>query len=112
MRGEFAGRVVVVTGGSGGIGRAIAGGFAAAGADVVIASRKIENCRAVAEELDGAYGTRCLPVGYHAGHWDDSDRLADQVLAHYGPCDVLVNNPGKLPPHSRVPSVTEGYFDK
>ena len=112
MTGEFAGRVVVVTGGSRGIGRAIAGGFAAAGADVVIASRKIENCRAVAEELDGAYGTRCLPVGYHAGRWDDSDRLADEVLAHYGRCDVLVNNAGMSPHHSGVASITEAYFDK
>lgn len=112
MTGEFAGRVVVVTGGSRGIGRAIAGGFAAAGADVVIASRKIENCRAVAEELDGAYGTRCLPVGYHAGRWDDSDRLADEVLARYGRCDVLVNNAGMSPHHAGVASITEAYFDK
>src|SRR3954471_856481 len=112
MSEEFAGRVVVVTGGSRGIGRAIAGGFAAAGADVVIASRKLENCRAVADELDAAHGVHCLPIAYHAGRWDDSDRLADEVLARYGRCDVLVNNAGMSPHHDGVAAITEAYFDK
>jgi NAD(P)-dependent dehydrogenase (short-subunit alcohol dehydrogenase family) len=109
---EFAGQVVVVTGGSRGIGRAVASGFAEAGADVVIASRKIENCRAVAEELSAAHGTRCLPAAYHAGRWDDSDRLADEVLSHYGRCDVLVNNAGMSPHHDGVATITEAYYDK
>jgi len=112
MSGEFAGRVVVVTGGSRGIGRAIAAGFAEAGADVVIASRKLENCRAVADELDAAHGVRCRPVAYHAGRWDDSDRLADEVLEHYGRCDVLVNNAGMSPLHDGIAEITEAYFDK
>jgi NAD(P)-dependent dehydrogenase (short-subunit alcohol dehydrogenase family) len=112
MSKEFAGRVVVVTGGSRGIGRAIAEGFAAAGADVVIASRKIENCRAMADELDATHGTHCLPVAYHAGRWDDSDRLADEVIARYGRCDVLVNNAGMSPHHDGVATITEAYFDK
>jgi len=109
---DLAGRVAVVTGGSRGIGRAIAGGFAAAGADVVIASRKIENCRAMADELDAAHGVHCLPIAYHAGRWDDSDRLADEVLARYGRCDVLVNNAGMSPHHDGVAAITEAYFDK
>ncbi len=112
MNGEFAGRVVVVTGGSRGIGRAISAGFAAAGADVVIASRKLENCSAVADELDAAHGAHCLPVAYHAGRWDDSDRLADEVLTRYGRCDVLVNNAGMSPHHDGVATITEAYFDK
>ena len=109
---EFEGRVVVVTGGSRGIGRAVAAGFAAAGANVVIASRKLENCQALAAELDAAHGVRCLPVGYHAGHWDDSDRLADAVLDRYGRCDVVVNNAGMSPQHDGVATITEAYFDK
>ena len=112
MSAEFAGRVAVVTGGSRGIGRAIADGFAAAGADVVVASRKIENCRAVAAELQGAHGTRCHAVAYHAGRWDDSDRLADEVLERYGRCDVLVNNAGMSPHHDGIATITEAYFDK
>jgi NAD(P)-dependent dehydrogenase (short-subunit alcohol dehydrogenase family) len=109
---EFDGRVVVVTGGSRGIGRSIAAGFAAAGANVVIASRKLPSCQAVAAELDAAYAVRCLPIAYHAAHWDDSDRLADEVLRHYGRCDVLVNNAGMSPPHAGIEAITEDYFDK
>src|SRR3954466_9173300 len=111
-RQEFEGRVVVVTGGSRGIGRSVAAGFAAAGANVVIASRKLHSCQAVASELDAAHGVHCLPVAYHAGHWDDSDRLADEVLERYGRCDVLVNNAGMSPPHDGVTAITEAYFDK
>jgi NAD(P)-dependent dehydrogenase (short-subunit alcohol dehydrogenase family) len=112
MSGEFEERVVVVTGGSRGIGRAIAGGFAAAGAHVVIASRKLDNCRAVAAELSAAHGTQCLPVAYHAGEWNDSDRLAEEVLSHYGRCDVLVNNAGMSPLHDGVTTISEAYYDK
>jgi len=111
-RQEFEGRVVVVTGGSRGIGRSVAAGFAAAGANVVIASRKLHSCQAVASELDAAHGVSCLPIAYHAGHWDDSDRLADEVLRRYGRCDVLVNNAGMSPPHDGVEAITEEYFDK
>src|SRR3954447_14506048 len=111
-RQEFEGRVVVVTGGSRGIGRSIAAGFAAAGADVVIASRKLAACEAVAGEFSAAHGVHCLPVAYHAAKWDDSDRLADEVLQEYGRCDVLVNNDGMSPPHDGVQAITEQYFDK
>ena len=109
---EFAGQVVVVTGGSRGIGRAIATGFAAAGASVVIASRKLDNCTALAEDLEASYGVDCLPIAYHAAKWEDSDRLADAVLERYGRCDVLVNNAGMSPLHEGVATITEDYYDK
>jgi len=109
---EFAGRVVVVTGGSRGIGRSIATGFAAAGADVVIASRKLAACEDVAKELSAAHGVHCLPLEYHAAKWSDSDRLADEVLQAYGRCDVLVNNAGMSPSHGGLEAITEEYFDK
>jgi len=109
---EFAGKVVVVTGGSRGIGRAIATGFAAAGADVVIASRKLENCEALAAELEADHGVSCHPIAYHAARWADSDRLADEVLERFGRCDVLVNNAGMSPLHDGVATISEEYYDK
>ena len=109
---EFDGRVVVVTGGSRGIGRSIAAGFAAAGANVVIASRKLPACQSVVAELDATYGVHCLPIAYHAAQWADSDRLADEVFQRYGRCDVLVNNAGMSPPHDGLAAITEEYFDK
>lgn len=109
---ELSGKVAVVTGGSRGIGRAIAGGFAAAGADVVIASRKLDACAATAAELSGKHGVRALPVAYHAARWDDSDRLAEAVFAEFGRCDIVVNNAGMSPHHHGLGTIDEAYYDK
>src|ERR1700710_1503490 len=94
---DLTGRVAVATGGSRGIGRAVAEGFATAGADVVIASRKLDNCETAAAEIEQATGRRALPVAFHAGNWDDADRLVDAVYGEFGRCDVLVNNAGMSP---------------
>ena len=108
----LAGQVAVVTGGSRGIGRAIAAGFAEAGADVVIASRKLGNCTAAAAEISAATGRTALPVEFHAGRWADCDRLIDTVYDRFGRCDVLVNNAGMSPLYPDLASVTEEYYDK
>ncbi len=109
---DLTGRVAVVTGGSRGIGRAVAEGLATAGADVVIASRKLDNCVTAAEEIAAATGRRTLPVGCHVGRWDDCDALADAVYDEFGRCDVLVNNAGMSPLYDGLPSVTEELYDK
>ncbi len=110
---DLSGRVAVVTGGSRGIGRAIVQGFAEAGADVVIASRKLENCELVAEEVAAAAGVRALAVTYHAGSWDDAERLVDAVYAEFGRCDVLVNNAGMSPVYGgELSNVTPELYDK
>lgn len=109
---EFEGKVVVVTGGSRGIGRAVADGFAQAGAHVVVASRKLDNCAAVTAELKRKHGVDCLPVAFHAANWDDSDRLAETTLEQFGRCDVVVNNAGMSPFHEGVEKITEDYYDK
>ena len=79
---DLSGKVALVTGGSRGIGRGVAEGLAAAGADVVIASRKLENCEATAHEIAAATGRRVFPVACHVGRWEDCDRLVDASTAN------------------------------
>ncbi len=110
--GELTGRVAVVTGGSRGIGRAVAEGLAGAGAQVVIASRKPDACARAAEEIAAEHGVRALPVAFHAASWEDCDRLAETVQREFGRCDVLVNNAGMSPVYPDLPSIDEAYYDK
>jgi NAD(P)-dependent dehydrogenase (short-subunit alcohol dehydrogenase family) len=89
---SVAGKTVVVTGGTRGIGRMIAGGFVAAGATVVVASRKAEAVEATIAELS-LYGT-CSGVAADLSTEDGARRLAEQVGADHPVVDVLVNNAG------------------
>jgi NAD(P)-dependent dehydrogenase (short-subunit alcohol dehydrogenase family) len=109
---DLTGKVALVTGGSRGIGRAVVEGLAAAGADVVIASRKLENCEAVAKVVEEATGRRALAVSCHVGRWDECDQLVDVVYEQFGRCDVLVNNAGMSPLYPDLPSVSADYYDK
>ena len=105
------GKVVVVTGGSKGLGRAMALGFAEAGADVVVASRKVEACEEVAASIR-AMGRRALAVGCHVGDWDQCAALVDATVAEFGRVDVLVNNAGIAPVPPSLLDVTSELFDK
>jgi hypothetical protein len=109
---DLTGKVALVTGGSRGIGRAVAEGVAAAGADVVVASRKLENCEVAAREIKAATGRRALPVGCHVGRWQDCDDLVDTVYQEFGRCDVLVNNAGMSPAYDDLTTVSEDLYDK
>ena len=108
---DATGKVVVVTGGSKGLGRAMALGFAEAGADVVVASRKLEPCEAVAAEVR-ALGRRALAVACHVGDWDQCGALIDATVAEFGRIDVLVNNAGIAPVPPSLLDVTPELFDK
>jgi NAD(P)-dependent dehydrogenase (short-subunit alcohol dehydrogenase family) len=88
---DLTGRVAIVTGGSRGIGRAIAHAYARAGAAVVIASRKADACEAVAKEITDA-GGRALAVPTHCGELDRLAALVDATVAHFGGVDIIVNN--------------------
>jgi NAD(P)-dependent dehydrogenase (short-subunit alcohol dehydrogenase family) len=107
----LANKIVLVTGGSRGLGREMVLAFAAAGADVVVASRKLEACEAVAREVE-ALGRRALPVAAHVGKWDDNDALAARAYAEFGRVDVLVNNAGMSPLAPSLADTTEALFDK
>jgi NAD(P)-dependent dehydrogenase (short-subunit alcohol dehydrogenase family) len=108
---SLAGRTAIITGGSRGLGREMALAFAEHGANIVIASRKVENCEEVAKEVR-ALGVRALAVGYHAASWDDAGRLADVAIAEFGRIDILVNNAGMSPLYSSLVDVTEDLYDK
>jgi NAD(P)-dependent dehydrogenase (short-subunit alcohol dehydrogenase family) len=109
---DLTGKVAVVTGGSRGIGRAIAAALAEAGADVVIASRKLDACEAAAAEVRAVTGRRAVPIACHVGRWADCDRLVAESLARLGRLDVLVNNAGMSPLYESLDKVSEELYDK
>ncbi|HUP71959.1 MAG TPA: glucose 1-dehydrogenase [Acidimicrobiales bacterium] len=104
-------KIVVVTGGSKGLGRAMALGFASVGADVVVASRKLEPCQQVADEIR-AMGRRALAVSCHVGDWAQCEALVAATVAEFGRIDVLVNNAGIAPVPPSLKDVTSELFDK
>ena len=107
----LAGKTALVTGGGRGIGKAIAHRLAGAGANVVIASRKLENCESVAEEVRRK-GRNALAIAYHAASWEGAEELADSAYRTFGTVDVLVNNAGMSPLYSSVDAISEDLYDK
>ena len=85
------GKVALVTGGGRGIGKAITQRLAAAGANVVIASRKMENLEATAREFEALPG-KIIPIACHVGRKEQIENLVKETEARLGPVDILVNN--------------------
>ena len=108
---SLAGKVALVTGGGRGIGKAIARRFAAAGAAVVIASRKLENLEATAKEFASLPG-RVVPIACHVGRLDQLENLIRQTEAQLGPIDILVNNSATNIGQGQALDVTDDMFDK
>ena len=104
------GKVALITGGSRGIGRATALGFAGAGADVVVASRKLDDLEKVAEEIRGM-GRESLAIAAHAGRLEDISNLVTKTVEKFERIDILVNNAGTNPTADSALDIEERAWD-
>jgi NAD(P)-dependent dehydrogenase (short-subunit alcohol dehydrogenase family) len=109
---DLGGRVALVTGGSRGLGREMVMAFAERGADVVVASRKLDACEGVAAEVAERYGRVALPVACNVSDWQQCGALVDAVYERFGRVDVLVNNAGLSPLYPSLDAIDEALFDK
>jgi NAD(P)-dependent dehydrogenase (short-subunit alcohol dehydrogenase family) len=105
------GKVTLITGGSRGIGESIAKAFGQSGAEVAIASRKLEGCTAAAERLRAA-GVTVEPFACHTGKTDQVEALAKAVIARFGRIDVLVNNAATNPHFGPMMTADDAVFEK
>ena len=105
------GKVALVTGGSRGIGESIAKALGQSGAQVAIASRKIEGVTAAAERLRAA-GVTVEPFAAHTGKTDQIEALVKAVVARFGKIDVLVNNAATNPHFGPMMTADDAAFDK
>lgn len=109
---DLSGKVIVVTGGTRGMGLEMVKAFAEAGANLVVSSRKADACASVAEMIREQTGMRCIGVACHVADWDACDALVDAAYSEYGKVDVLVNNAGMSPLYENLSSVSRDLFDK
>jgi 3-oxoacyl-[acyl-carrier protein] reductase len=93
----IAGKTAVVTGGSKGIGNAIANTLASEGADLAICARRAGPLEEAAEEIEDEHGVECLPITADFTEREDVAAFIDSVVDHYGGIDIMVNNAGSAP---------------
>src|SRR5262249_22222034 len=108
---SLTGKVALVTGGGRGIGKAIAKHFAQAGANVVIASRKMQNLQAAADELSSLPG-KVIPIECHVGRLDQLQNVVRETESRLGPVDILVNNSATNIGNGPALDVTDEMLDK
>jgi NAD(P)-dependent dehydrogenase (short-subunit alcohol dehydrogenase family) len=108
---DLTGKVAIVTGGSRGLGRAMALGLARAGADVVVTSRTLPACQAVAEEIQRV-GRQAHAIACDISDEADIARLVAGAYERFGHCDVLVNNAGVTMSFRPLFETTGAFFDE
>jgi len=106
---DFTGKVALVTGGSRGLGYQMAKALAERGADVIIASRKLDACEVVADEIR-SMGRKAMAIAAHCGKWDEIDNLIEAAYAEFGRIDILINNAG-MGPRMASHEVPESLYD-
>ena len=111
QHGKFQDKVVLITGGSRGLGRAMSLGFAAEGAHVVVASRKLESCEATVSEIEAAGGS-ALAVAAHMGKLEDIDALIERTYAQFSRVDIVINNAGINVALGPLSDIEPPAFDK
>ena len=104
------GKTAIVTGGSRGIGKAVAQGFAKADAKVVIASRKMNDLEANVAEIK-AFGGEAFPVQAHVSRTEEINRMVSTVMDKFGRIDILVNNAGTSPDMATVLDSSERLWE-
>jgi NAD(P)-dependent dehydrogenase (short-subunit alcohol dehydrogenase family) len=91
---NLTGRSAIVTGGSKGLGEAMAAGLASAGADVLLISRNEAEANAAAQRIAADYGHRAVGMGADVAQPDQCEAMAERALSEFGKIDILVNNAG------------------
>ena len=105
-------KIIVVTGGSRGLGFEMSRAFSHAGATVVISSRKQESCEQAAELIERETGGQCVPLACHVGDLEACDAMVETVYERFDRIDVLVNNAGMSPRYESLSTVTRELWDK
>jgi NAD(P)-dependent dehydrogenase (short-subunit alcohol dehydrogenase family) len=108
---DLTNKTALITGASRGIGQAIAEAYAAAGANVVLSSRKQEALDAVAERIR-ENGGEALPIAAHTGDLAAVQQVVEQAGAAYGGIDIVVNNAATNPHFGHILSAEESHWDK
>jgi 2-deoxy-D-gluconate 3-dehydrogenase len=91
---DLMGKVAIVTGGNGGIGKGIVDGLAMVGADIAITARNAEKTDKAVRNIQDTFGIRALGIQVDVANESDTRKMADQVSEHFGRIDILVNNVG------------------
>lgn len=108
---DLSGKTALITGGSRGLGHAMALAFADAGADIAIVSRKLDACEATVKEIESK-GQKAFAYACHVGDWDALAVMVDAVSEALGNIDILVNNAGLSPIAPSSAETSEALFDK